>query len=261
MSEISDWFGRELTLGVATDHGGFEQKQRLLEHLQNRRVDVRDLGPDSYDPADDYPPYACRLAREVANGNVDCGILICKTGIGMSMAANRFHGVRAALVEIPEKARLAREHNASNILVTGGTDMTDQRLFDIVDTWLDTPYSGEERHTRRLQQIECDAYDDTAPVRHVDPDVAAILDAENRRQEEGIELIASENFASAAVRAATGSVMTNKYAEGYPRKRYYNGCECVDDIEELAVARACKLFAAESDNVQPHSCIQAKMSV
>jgi glycine hydroxymethyltransferase len=94
-----------------------------------------------------------------------------------------------------------------------------------------------------------------------DPDIAAAIASETRRQEEGLELIASENFVSTAVLEAAGSVMTNKYAEGYPGKRYYGGCEFVDVAETLAIARAKELFGAEHVNVQPHSGAQANMSV
>ncbi|OGV65200.1 MAG: serine hydroxymethyltransferase [Lentisphaerae bacterium RIFOXYB12_FULL_65_16] len=100
-----------------------------------------------------------------------------------------------------------------------------------------------------------------APIRAVDAEIAGILDDEIRREDGGIELIASENFSSTAVRGANGSVMTNKYAEGYPAKRYYDGCEFVDAAEDLAIARACKLFGAEAANVQPHSGSQANMAV
>ena len=98
-------------------------------------------------------------------------------------------------------------------------------------------------------------------VEDVDPEIAAALEAERRRQNEGLELIASENFVSPAVMAAMGSVMTNKYAEGYPKKRYYGGCLNVDVGEELARQRACELFGADHANVQPHSGAQANMSV
>jgi glycine hydroxymethyltransferase len=98
-------------------------------------------------------------------------------------------------------------------------------------------------------------------VREADPDLAAALAAERRRENEGLELIASENFVSPAVLAAMGSVMTNKYAEGYPAKRYYGGCECVDLAEELARTRAKQLFGCDHANVQPHSGAQANMSV
>ena len=97
------------------------------------------------------------------------------------------------------------------------------------------------------------------PLNEVDPQVAAAIDNEVRRQHEGLELIASENFVSEAVLEAMGSVFTNKYAEGYPGKRYYGGCEYADMVEELARERAKKLFGAEHANVQPHAGSQANM--
>ena len=98
-------------------------------------------------------------------------------------------------------------------------------------------------------------------VANFDPELAAMMDRELSRQEYGIELIASENFASPAVMAAMGSVLTNKYAEGLPGKRYYGGCQFVDEVEELCIRRAKTLFGAECANVQPHSGAQANMAV
>src|SRR5215831_13501300 len=94
-----------------------------------------------------------------------------------------------------------------------------------------------------------------------DPEIAAAIDHERHRQNDGLELIASENFVSQAVLQAAGSVMTNKYAEGYPGKRYYGGCEFVDVAESLAISRAKEMFGAEHVNVQPHSGAQANMAV
>lgn len=102
--------------------------------------------------------------------------------------------------------------------------------------------------------------ENTAPLSKVDPAIAEIVLSETRRQEHGLELIASENFASPAVMEAAGSVLTNKYAEGYPGKRYYGGCEEVDKAETLAIERAKQLFGAEAANVQPHSGSQANMA-
>jgi glycine hydroxymethyltransferase len=102
---------------------------------------------------------------------------------------------------------------------------------------------------------------DRRPLQAADPEVWQAIVAERRRQNEGLELIASENFVSAAVLEAAGSVLTNKYAEGYPGKRYYGGCEHVDTVESLAIARAKALFGAEHVNVQPHSGTQANMAV
>ena len=99
------------------------------------------------------------------------------------------------------------------------------------------------------------------PLHEIDPEVAAVIDEEARRQETSLELIASENFVSAAVMEASGSVLTNKYAEGYPGHRWYQGCECVDSIESIAIARAKELFGAEHTNIQPHSGSQANISV
>ncbi len=101
----------------------------------------------------------------------------------------------------------------------------------------------------------------TAYLNAADSEVAALIDEEYRRQNRNIELIASENIASAAVIAAMGSVLTNKYAEGYPAKRYYGGCEYVDQLERLAIDRAKALFGAEFVNVQPHSGAQANLEV
>ncbi len=94
-----------------------------------------------------------------------------------------------------------------------------------------------------------------------DPSVFASIQKEWTREEEGLELIASENYASRAVLEAQGSILTNKYAEGYPGKRYYGGCEFVDEVETLAIQRICQLFKVEAANVQPHSGSQANMAV
>ena len=98
-------------------------------------------------------------------------------------------------------------------------------------------------------------------ITEYDKEVGEAMRMELARQRRGIELIASENFVSEPVMAAMGSVLTNKYAEGYPSKRYYGGCECVDVVENIARERACKLFGAEHANVQPHSGAQANTAV
>ena len=102
---------------------------------------------------------------------------------------------------------------------------------------------------------------DLTKVREIDSDIAKYIDEELERQQSTIELIASENFTSPAVMQACGSVLTNKYAEGKPHKRYYNGCDVIDKIEELAQKRACELFGMDHANVQPHSGAQANMAV
>src|SRR6187431_744583 len=100
-------------------------------------------------------------------------------------------------------------------------------------------------------------FNSTITIERADPELFAAIQAENQRQEDHIELIASENYTSPAVMEAQGSVLTNKYAEGYPGRRYYGGCEHVDVIEQLAIDRVKALFGAEAANVQPHSGAQA----
>src|SRR5437016_7792148 len=97
-------------------------------------------------------------------------------------------------------------------------------------------------------------------LQQADPEIWQAIDDERRRQQEGLEMIASENYTSPAVMAAQGSVLTNKYAEGLPGKRYYGGCEFVDVVERLAIERVLKLFGADRANVQPHSGAQANMA-
>src|SRR3982751_2331110 len=112
-----------------------------------------------------------------------------------------------------------------------------------------------------LQAAPFSMYISTSPISSFDPELARALSAERQRQEDHIELIASENYASPRVLEAQGSVLTNKYAEGYPGKRYYGGCEYVDIAEQLAIDRAKQLFNCKYVNVQPHSGSQANQGV
>ena len=261
MFEITDWYGKSLKVAIATDHGGFAQKPELAAFLEAKGCKVIDCGPFELNQGDDYPDFGAPAAQAVARGEADCAILVCRSGVGMGIVANRFHGVRAAIARDAEVAKKSRVHNCSNVLVLPGDDLDFAAMKPVVEAWFSTPFSGDERHVRRLAKVEIDTYDDIAAVRHADPAVAAIIDHAAKRQADGIELIASENFASCAVRAAQGSVLTNKYAEGYPGKRYYNGCEFVDEIEQLAIDRVKKLFGAEAANVQPHAGSSANQAV
>lgn len=261
MEKLADSLKKSpLKLALGADHGGFETKEELKKHLAGK-VGIVDCGPVAFDRNDDYSAFAVEVGRMVSRGEVDGGILVCTSGVGMSIAANRFHGVRAVLAWDECTARASRDHNDSNVLVLPGSRLDKTAVNRIVDVWLAAPFSGAERHERRLIELEKGSYDDIAAIRRVDPEIARLIDLEAERQFDGIELIASENFTSCAVRAAQGSVLTNKYSEGYPGKRYYNGCEFVDRIESLAIERACKLFGAEAANVQPHAGSQANMAV
>jgi len=245
-------------VALGADHAGYELKQALVEALRQRGLEVLDLGTHTPDSTD-YPDYAKAVARAVADHRARWGILCCSTGIGMSIAANKVPGVRAALVHDPETAALARRHNDANVLCFSGKRTTPEQALAIIDAFLEARFEGG-RHERRVQKLET-CCGPNLQLHHVDPAVAGLIEQERLRQQQNIELIASENFASPAVLEAQGSVLTNKYAEGYPRKRWYGGCEFIDSIEQLAIERAKKLFGAEHANVQPHSGSATNMAV
>ncbi len=250
-----------MNLVISSDHGGFALKQRVAAWLAARGVKFEDLGPETDAPVD-YPDYAAAAAVRVSDGRADQAVVICTTGAGVTMTANKFPGVRAALCLRPEMAEMARRHNDANVLALSGRYTTPAEVDAILEAWTSAAFEGG-RHARRRDKMSAieRAASDAAAVRGADPEIAAVLGAEAVRQQHNIELIASENYASAAVRAAAGSLLTNKYAEGYPGKRWYNGCEHVDEAERLAIERAKRLFGAEHANVQPHCGSSANMAV
>ncbi|MHB8523879.1 MAG: ribose 5-phosphate isomerase B [Limisphaerales bacterium] len=248
---------RSIALGA--DHAGFELKETLRKYLQDEGLSVADFGTRSAESTD-YPDYAQSVARSVASQNTELGLLVCATGIGMSIAANKMPGIRAALVVDARTAALARQHNHANILCLGGKITPPEEAKKIVDAFLAAQCEGG-RHDRRVGKLETPSRLLGRGLRGRDPEVSEAIQQERLRQQENIELIASENFVSPAVMEAQGSVLTNKYAEGYPGKRWYGGCEFVDIVEQLAIDRAKALFGAEHANVQPHSGSGANMAV
>jgi len=252
-----------LRIAIAADHGGIALKTALKDWLLQNGYPCTDFGTHSTDSVD-YPDYAFAVAKEIVAGKFDRGILICRSGIGMSIAANRVIGIRAALVTDEHWARVSRQHNDANVLVLAGNggDVNIEQAKSILNVWLKTEFEGG-RHERRVKKMDhpplCSQPTHSA-IAQVDPEIYNAIQHETRRQQENIELIASENFVSPAVLEAAGSVLTNKYAEGYPAKRYYGGCEAVDIVEQLAIDRAKTLFGAEHANVQPHSGSQANMA-
>jgi glycine hydroxymethyltransferase len=252
----------KMKIAMGADHGGFELKEGLKKTLNQRGVLVEDVG--CYSPsAVDYPDYARMVAVMVSEGLVNQGILICRTGIGMSMAANKFPRVRAALCLSPGMAISARSHNDANILVLGA-ELEDPAMADnILNAWLDATGLVEERHQRRIDKVGAlsGVAVELSSLSVADPDLYDAIKHEEERELTTLDLIASENYTSRAVRAAQGSILTNKYAEGYPGKRYYNGCEFVDVAEQLAIDRAKALFGADHANVQPHCGSSANMAV
>ena len=136
---------------IASDHAGFELKEKLERVLDDMGFDVQDLGANSAESTD-YADYAHPLAKEVSEGHVRRGVLLCGTGLGMCYVANRYPHVRAALAWSPEIAKLAREHNDANVLSMGGRIVALGLADEILKIWLDTPFAGG-RHQRRLDQI------------------------------------------------------------------------------------------------------------
>jgi glycine hydroxymethyltransferase len=202
----------------------------------------------------DYADFANAVARTVADGTSDFGVVCCTSGVGVSIAANRHRHVRAANVRTVEEAQTTRLHNDSNVLCLGGKALDATTATAMADAFISTEFEGG-RHQRRVCKSSGSRLAET------DPEIYEAIVAEEKRQRNNIELIASENFASPAVMEAQGSVLTNKYAEGYPGRRWYGGCENVDVVEQLAIDRAKKLFGAEHANVQPHSGSQANTAV
>jgi glycine/serine hydroxymethyltransferase len=153
-----------------------------------------------------------------------------------------------------------RRHNDANVLCLSGHKTTIEAAKKILDAFIAAKFEGG-RHERRVRKMDTVHAPASLRLRNVDPAIAEAIEHERQRQQDNIELIASENFTSPAVMEAQGSVLTNKYAEGYPKKRWYGGCEYIDTIEQLAIDRAKKLFGAEHANVQPHSGSGANMAV
>ena len=140
-----------MKIAIASDHGGFELKEVLKAFLLSLSVEVMDLGTSSEESVD-YPDFGIQVSERVSRGEVERGVLVCGAGIGMSVVANKFPRVRAALVHDLFSARLSREHNDANILVLGGRIVGKDLAREIVRVWLDTPFAGG-RHQKRLDKI------------------------------------------------------------------------------------------------------------
>lgn len=140
-------------IAIGSDHGGFELKQEISAHLEKRGLSFKDFGTFSPDSCD-YPVFAKAVAEAVASGECDRGILICGTGIGVSITANKVRGIRAALCGDCFSAEATRLHNDANILALGARVVGPGLALKIVDTFLDTPFSGDKRHIRRISMIE-----------------------------------------------------------------------------------------------------------
>jgi len=140
-------------IAIGCDHGGYELKKEIIGYLEKEGFDYKDFGTDS-DNAVDYPDIAKPVAQAVIAGEADKGILICGTGIGISIAANKIKGIRAALVHDVFSAEATRLHNDANVLCMGGRVVAGGLAIKITDTFLNTEFSGAERHARRVSKIE-----------------------------------------------------------------------------------------------------------
>ncbi len=142
-----------MKIAVGSDHAGFEAKEEVKRQLAGLGHEVVDMGAADT-RSSDYPDYARRVGRAVAEGAAERGILACGTGIGVCIAANKVKGVRAALAYSAETAALSRRHNDSNVLCVGGRTMDSELRAQIVKAWLETPFEGGGRHSRRVAKIE-----------------------------------------------------------------------------------------------------------
>ena len=141
-----------MKIAIASDHGGYAYKQELIPYMESLGHQVMDLGchgPESVD----YPDYGIPCAQAVAGGQADRGVVICGTGIGISISANKVPGIRCALCTDPLMARLTREHNDANMMALGAGVVGEKLALEIVDVFLSTPFSGGARHLRRLEKL------------------------------------------------------------------------------------------------------------
>ena len=145
-----------MKIAVASDHGGYALKLKVAAHLKERGIEVEDLGTHSEESVD-YPVYGKACGEAVVSGRGDLGMVFCGTGIGISIAANKVHGVRCALVTSVETAHLAKEHNNANVLAMGGRTTDPELAVRMTDEWLDTVFAGEtesgQRHARRVAML------------------------------------------------------------------------------------------------------------
>ena len=140
-----------MKIAVASDHGGYLLKETVKKHLEDRGIEVLDLGTHSEESVD-YPVYGKLCGETVANGEADLGVVCCGTGIGISIAANKVKGIRCGLCTSVEMAHLTKQHNDANILALGGRTTAPQLALAIVDEWLDTEFEGG-RHQRRVNML------------------------------------------------------------------------------------------------------------
>ena len=142
-----------MKIAIGSDHAGFKLKEEIKKYLEAEKIAYKDFGTSS-EESTDYPEFAFAVAKDVAAGKFDRGILICGSGVGMTIAANKVKGIRAVNAYDEYAARQSREHGDCNVLCLAGRKLKIDQALKIVDIWLKTPFSNEERHLRRIKQIE-----------------------------------------------------------------------------------------------------------
>ena len=141
-----------MKISIGCDHGALALKNKMVAHLTTKGYDVKDCGTYTADSCD-YPDYAAVAAKAVASGECEKGIVLCTTGIGVSIAANKVKGIRCALLSDVMSARLTREHNDTNMMAIGAGVVGEMLALEILDTWLETEFSYNERHQRRIDKV------------------------------------------------------------------------------------------------------------
>jgi ribose 5-phosphate isomerase B len=141
-----------MKIAVGCDHGALDLKNAVVEHLQKQGYEVVDFGTHTYDSCD-YPDYGAAAAKAVASGECQRGIVLCSTGIGISITANKVKGIRCALLSDLMSARLTREHNDTNMMALGASVVGKPLALELVDTWMNTEFSGVARHARRIEKV------------------------------------------------------------------------------------------------------------
>ncbi len=141
-----------MKIAIACDHGALALKNAIMEHLTKQGHQLVNFGTDTLDSCD-YSDFAAPAARAVASGECDRGIVLCTTGIGASVSANKIKGIRCALLSDVLTARMTREHNDTNVMALGAAVVGELLALEIVDTWLNTEFSHGERHVRRIAKV------------------------------------------------------------------------------------------------------------
>ena len=141
-----------MKIAIGCDHGALDLKNVVIAHLEKAGHEVKDFGTYTLDSCD-YPDFAEAAAKAVVSGECEKGIVLCTTGIGISIAANKVKGIRCALLSDPLSARMTREHNDTNMMAMGAGIVGKNLALEIVDTWIGTAFSGEAKHQRRIDKV------------------------------------------------------------------------------------------------------------